>query len=109
MRLQPHEAFELIHRIGGIAVHAHPGALGSDELLMELIEMGLDGLECFHLLHTEAQMRHYFDLSLKHDLLVTGGSDFHGLNREDVNLGKISVTSKVVDDILLNTKTMVEF
>jgi hypothetical protein len=77
-RIAPHEAIEWIRESGGCAVLAHPGLYGNDELVKDLIAQGLDGIEAYHSDHTLEQEKHYADLAVKHRLIVTGGSDFHG-------------------------------
>lgn len=68
-----------IHDAGGIAVLAHTHVYGSEELLQELISLGLDGVEVWHPNHTDEQRAALLDLAKKHGLLTTGGSDFHGM------------------------------
>jgi predicted metal-dependent phosphoesterase TrpH len=95
-RFPPNEAIAMIRGAGGIAVLAHPFTLGLDEpnelsqLLRELVEMGLDGVEVFYPEHTEEMAVIYGDLAKKMGLVCTGGSDFHGNLRDHSYLGKIS-------------------
>jgi hypothetical protein len=66
----PHEAVEAIYESGGIPVVAHPGLTeGIEKLIPELVAYGLMGLEAF---------QYFCSLAEEHDLLVTGGTDFHG-------------------------------
>jgi predicted metal-dependent phosphoesterase TrpH len=67
-----------IVRAGGVASLAHPGRLKRDELVPELVEAGLACLEAYHSAHDAAAQAHYLDLARRHDVLVTGGSDYHG-------------------------------
>ena len=70
--------------IGGVAVLAHPYLNGLTDLddfesfLLTLINMGLEGVEAVYPQHPEAATAHYCRLALKHNLLITGGTDFHG-------------------------------
>lgn len=98
--LSPHDAIGMVTSAGGVAVHAHPGIFGNDDLIPELAEHGLIGLECFHPFHNKKHFAHYFEMCRKYNLLVTGGSDFHGTNRPEVKIGQISVTEKVVEYLL---------
>lgn len=79
--LSPTEAVSLIHAANGVAVLAHPGLYRGDleRLLDELLGAGLDGVEVFYPLHTEAQMEALLAFVRRHALLATGGSDFHGV------------------------------
>lgn len=84
----PREIINLIHESGGIAVWAHPWYTGNDALLYPLMDMGLDGLECYHKEFSPLLVRHYLKLARKHDLIVSGGSDYHGSLEENFELGE---------------------
>lgn len=73
------EVLELIHSSGGIAVMAHPPMYHSEDLLEEMVSLGLDGIEVWHPNHTEEDVRRLSDFADRHNLLKTGGSDFHGM------------------------------
>jgi predicted metal-dependent phosphoesterase TrpH len=86
------EALTAIHDAGGKAVVAHPlslwvswGRLGS--LLPEWREAGLDGIEAWHPGADKRQGVRFEALAQENNLLVTGGSDFHGPSRKDRILG----------------------
>lgn len=95
VKLAPPEAIDLVHLAGGAAVLAHPRYLGFDDpadLEVEIEQLagaGLDGLECYYSQHSEAQTRLYLEIATRHDLVVTAGSDFHGISKPDVELGTI--------------------
>jgi hypothetical protein len=74
----PAEVVKLIHRAGGIASLAHPGLLGNDPLIPELVEEGLMAIEVYHSDHDPATTTHYLALAARYDLVVSGGSDYHG-------------------------------
>src|SRR5215472_6682333 len=84
-------AIELIHQANGLAVMAHPGLNRSDEVIPELVESGLDGIECFHTKHSTAISEHYLEIADKFNLLVTGGSDCHGLSKGKPLIGTIKL------------------
>ena len=77
-RLTPGEAVDVVRRARGVPVVAHPGVGGKDELIPELIAGGLMGIECYYAEHSAAQRAAYLELCRRHDLVATGGSDFHG-------------------------------
>ena len=77
-RLTPLEAVEIIRRARGVPVIAHPGVGGQDALIPELIAAGLMGIEWYYAEHSAAQRNAYLELCRRHDLVATGGSDFHG-------------------------------
>lgn len=85
----PQETLEAIHDAGGIAVLAHPGFYDNFELLDELIELGLDGVEVWHPENSPEQQEYLKKKAKKHKLVMTGGSDFHGAyNAYPVKLGE---------------------
>lgn len=80
-RVKPAEAIELILKNGGIPVFAHPGIVDWDELIIELKEFGLMGIEAIHPLHTPEKQLYYEKMANKYGFLITGGSDWHGKGR----------------------------
>jgi len=87
------QAIDLIHHSGGVAVLAHPGVLSRDELIPEMVEMGLDGLEAYHYIHDQETARRYVLLAHQHGLVFTGGSDCHGGRTSGRHLlGKVPVS-----------------
>lgn len=72
------EAIDLIHRSGGIAVFAHPGAEGSRERIETLAAMGLDGIEVIHPSHSAEDRARLLALTRHFNLVPSGGSDSHG-------------------------------
>lgn len=86
---------DLIHSARGVAVMAHPLYYNSVELLEELAEKGkIDGVEVNHYTADEQQKAELMKIAEKYDLIVTGGSDFHGLyNAKPTHIGS-NVTDK---------------
>jgi predicted metal-dependent phosphoesterase TrpH len=79
-RLSPEEAVALIHSAGGVAVLAHPGALRDHVgMVRRLIPAGLDGVEVAHPTNDAGVRADLRGLARQFDLVMTGGSDFHGL------------------------------
>lgn len=87
------ECLELITSSGGIPVLAHPKSLNLSEkeflkLLKEMIGNGLKGIEVYHSSHTKKEMNYYLEIANRYDLLISGGSDFHGESiKPDIELG----------------------
>jgi 3',5'-nucleoside bisphosphate phosphatase len=83
------EAVAGIRRAGGIASLAHPIRVQGDiaAILPELYNGGLNAIEAHHSDHSPSDTRLYLDLAQRHGLLVTGGSDFHGLAKPGLQLG----------------------
>jgi len=87
------EAISLVHLAGGCAVLAHPGLLPHMEMyLPDLVEAGLDALEVHYPRHSANQEKELMDLAETYDLLVSGGSDFHGDAKPDISLGQETVS-----------------
>lgn len=93
----PQEAICLIRDIGGIAVLAHPYTFRRQELILELVDWGVRGLEVYYPEHSQAQTVYYENLANKHNLLITGGSDYHGEIKPQVQLGSIKVPYELVE------------
>src|SRR5690554_1687817 len=74
------DAGELIKQAGGISVVAHPGnnVFEDEELLINIINQGMKGIEVYSSYHNEKQVEFYQQLALKHNWIQTIGSDFHG-------------------------------
>lgn len=90
------EAIALLHEAHGLAVLAHPGIHSMDEVIPKLVEMGLDGIECFHTKHSPAQGQNYEQMAKRYGLLVTGGSDCHGMSKGKPLLGTIKIPQEYV-------------
>lgn len=91
------EAIELIHQAGGLAVMAHPGLNKTDESIPELVSAGLDGIECFHTKHNAATAERYQKIAQAHGLLITGGSDCHGLSKGKPLIGTVKLDYRHVE------------
>lgn len=84
------EAIGLIHGAGGVAVLAHPGLLSDKaryRIVRELAALGLDGVEVEHSRHSSEERHRLRELAAELGLVETGGSDFHGENKPNVDLG----------------------
>ncbi len=92
-------AIDLIHGAGGLAVMAHPGLNRTDEVIPDLVAAGLDGIECFHTKHSTAVAEHYLEIADKFHLLVTGGSDCHGLSKGKPLIGTVRLPYQHVEKL----------
>jgi hypothetical protein len=77
-RLTPMEAVRVIRKARGVPVLAHPGLGVGDEMIPELVQAGLMGIEVYYAEHTPEQTRHYAQMCADLGLVATGGSDYHG-------------------------------
>jgi predicted metal-dependent phosphoesterase TrpH len=79
----PVQAITCVREAGGVPILAHPGASlrhagVTGETLRPFLDFGIAGLECYSHYHDEATTRLCLDWCIRHELLVTGGSDCHG-------------------------------
>ena len=106
-RLSPADSIALIHNAGGVAVLAHPYQLNLrsyeevDRLCGELAEAGLDGVEAVYSRHSPEERAKYAEIAAHHELLVTGGSDYHGSYKPDIDivtgLGDLNVSYSLLE------------
>lgn len=83
------DAVRAIVADGGIAVVAHPGQLDSYELIPELIDAGLGGIERNHPDHGYQDHKKVEALTSDYQLLMTGGTDYHGVFSEAIEVGEV--------------------
>lgn len=96
-KISASEAISLIHRAAGVAVLAHPGLNKVDDRIPEMREAGLDGLECFHTKHSGPTAGHYVNMASRHNMLVTGGSDCHGMSKGRPLIGTVRLPMRHVE------------
>lgn len=72
------DVLDAIHEAGGVAILAHPAVYDSYDLIPELVELGLDGIECFYPRAKATDDVVLTRIADKHNLIKTGGTDFHG-------------------------------
>lgn len=92
------DAVQAILAAGGVPVLAHPGQYGNFAMVPALAEIGLQGIEVWHPLHTHQHEQQARYLATKYDLIMTAGSDFHGdYGEKPVVLGSRSPGVEVVE------------
>ncbi len=105
------ECINLIHASYGVCVLAHPKSLELDEkeflvLLKHMIASGLDGIEVYHSSHSKEEMAFYKRVAKEYNLLVSGGSDYHGASvkpdielatgkQNNLNIKKLSILKRI--------------
>jgi predicted metal-dependent phosphoesterase TrpH len=103
------EAIELIGMAGGVSVIAHPlKGVGPDtspedlplDHFEEMIQRGLAGIEVYHRDVPEAARSWLLDIASKHDLVVTGSSDYHGVAGKPNQLGENTTSQQMLDKIV---------
>ena len=83
------EAIKIIGETGGLPVLAHPGnnVKENTTLLESIISQGIKGMEVYSSYHSFQQVLFYKEFTLKHNLLLTCGSDFHGKTKPNIHIG----------------------
>lgn len=99
---QLEDIIKLIKADNALAIFAHPGnnIREDEELLYEIMNKGLDGLEAYSSYHTQQQIDFYTKHGEENNWLITCGSDFHGKNKPKIKLGDINIDKKH-EDILI--------
>lgn len=105
------EAIEAIEASGGIPVWAHPlGGEGEKHLseeafeadLKQMIKYGIKGLECYYSRYNFEEIELLKKYANKNNLLISGGSDYHGENKNNIKIGQLNNTNQAVDSTNLN-------
>ena len=92
--LTAEDAIDVIHRAGGVAVLAHPCSLKTSSLqelegiISSLAQHGLDGVECYYSEHGTNFTQKCIELAERYDLIITGGSDYHGKAKPHIAIGR---------------------
>ncbi len=105
--VSPHDAVEVIYEAGGVPVIAHPHDIDiAEELIKDLMNYGLRGIEAYHRKHSPACVEYFSSMAERLGLIVTGGSDFHAPNimNGQVILGKNFVPEWVYDQLIKEKK-----
>ena len=108
-KITPAQAVQLILDVKGIPILAHPTLyhLGKDQLnslVQNLKEAGLVGIEAIYSTYSAGEERQMRQLAEKYQLLISGGSDFHGKNKPNLEIGTGYGKLFVPEDVLINLK-----
>ena len=105
VKLDRQKGIQLIKQSGGISILAHPGLLGYDTQeeitgeVLQLKELGLEGIEVYSSLQNQELITWLKDFAQEQGLLISGGSDFHGENKNGVRLGSGRGNLHIPDEI----------
>ncbi len=89
----PADAIEAIHKAGGLAIWAHPMSYSDvdrrtiSKIVKFMVGKGLDGLEAYYPLFSKEQTACLLEIAEQYSLAVSGGSDFHGINMKNIDIG----------------------
>ena len=108
-KISPEEAIEYVLEAGGVPILAHPilyhlSDRKLDALVARLKGAGLEGIEAIYSTYSPSEERQIKELAAKYDLLISGGSDFHGTNKPKIDLGVGMGKLFVPEDLLIPIK-----
>lgn len=107
-KITPEQAVEFIKSAGGLAVLAHPtlyhmSRVRLDTLVERLKAAGLDGIEAKYTTYSSTDEREMKEIAKKFDLVISGGSDFHGTTKPKTDLGigygKLYLHDSILEDL----------
>ena len=107
-KVTPQQAVRLILSAGGIPILAHPtlyhmSSSRLEQLVEKLKEAGLMGIEAIYSTYTAGEQRQILQLAQKYQLLISGGSDFHGANKPKLDLGcgygNLKIPAVILEDL----------
>lgn len=93
----PPQVFAEIHRAGGLASLAHPVHLKHDEWIAGYAAAGLDAIEVYHSDHDQNASLRYLEFATKLNLLITGGSDYHGDDSHGGRPGSVALPQEAFE------------
>jgi predicted metal-dependent phosphoesterase TrpH len=99
VRFLPVDAFKLVHEAGGVVVMAHPMIGAMHRHIEELSGMGLDGIEIYHCRHEKHHVKRLRHLAERFGLVATGGSDFHGRDEREAEIGSLNVPAELSEKL----------
>jgi predicted metal-dependent phosphoesterase TrpH len=111
-RFTSKEALHFIQEARGVAVLAHPNTLGLngyselEKLILQLIEEGLKGIEVYYPEHSSSEVAQYKTLAERYGLLPTGGTDYHGMENNGLDIGTGRGDMKLPYSIVQNLKAL---
>lgn len=106
--LSPEEVVKTLISNGAFVALAHPfqykfGDKKTEELIAHMADLGMKGLEVYHSSNNKLESMKLQEMAVRHHLLPTGGSDFHGGNKPDISIGTgrggLRVSSLLLEDI----------
>lgn len=103
-KLSPEEAVAMIKKVGGVAILAHPKTIyikdrSLDDIIKVLVKDGIQGIEVYYYSHTSSDEDRLKELAERYNLLISGGSDCHGLGKKEVLIGSVKIPYEFVEKI----------
>jgi predicted metal-dependent phosphoesterase TrpH len=104
-KVTPAEAVALIIKARGLAVLAHPFTAGDPEAMtIELKSAGLAGIEAYYDGYSDEEIEQLVAIAERHELITTGGSDFHGLDSTESVIGGVDLPLASVEELIAKAK-----
>ena len=104
-KMTPAETVELIIKAKGLPVLAHPLTLSDPEaMIVELKAAGLVGVEAYYDGYTTEEINRLLGLANRYNLIVTGGSDYHGLDPTETGIGDADLPIESVERLIALAK-----
>jgi 3',5'-nucleoside bisphosphate phosphatase len=113
-KLSPREAMRVVAGAAKLCVLAHPYSLDTESaeqferIIRTFMSYGLSGIEIYYPKHTATQTEFFLNLASKLNLAVTGGTDFHGSNKPEVEIGTLPEIGALPYSILSDLKKRIE-
>ena len=97
------EIVDVIRQAGGQAMLAHPGLIGDDDLVEELCRK-VDAIEVYYPAHKPLEVQSYLSTAKRFNLMIGGGSDFHGVGSRHVDaLGEYTIPDEVAEKFFIKS------
>ena len=112
LRFTSKEALHFINESKGVAALAHPNTLGMngyselEKLILRLVGEGLKGIEVYYPEHSAGEVAQYKTLAERYGLLMTGGTDYHGIEKNGLDIGVGRGDMKLPYSIVENLKAV---
>lgn len=109
------EAIDALNSSGAIPVWAHPLGgegeehLSKDEFLTQqaiMVQFGIKGIECYYSRYSEQEEDFLVKCAKENNLLISGGSDYHGSNKKNISLAKLNSENKLINSDKLTILTV---
>lgn len=98
------DILDIIIKSNGISVIAHPGMLRLNvfqSFIYKAIKNGLRGIEVYYPRHNEKHVKYFKEIAKEYNLIITGGSDFHGAIKPDINIGDEGISQEEFEKFIL--------
>lgn len=96
-KIEVSQVIKLIKDLGGVSILAHPGLIRDKKIIDYCIDQGINGLEGIYPQHSNEDFKYFLEKARERDLILTGGSDFHGDRYEKLLLGEYYIGRDTIE------------